>query len=72
VPNYGKIRFLLQKALIEEDNVPGGRYYQNLRNDLNPFDFEQVPQSFEILPYEVVATVNESKVNPMNTKANLD
>ena len=72
MPNYGKIRFLLQKALIEEENVPGGSYFLNRRNDLNPFDFEQVPQLFEILPEEVVATVNESKVNPMNTKANLD
>ena len=27
-PDYAKIKFLLQKALLEEEIVPGGRYYQ--------------------------------------------
>jgi len=27
-PDYSKIKFLLQKALLEEEIIPGGEYYQ--------------------------------------------
>ena len=34
-PDYAKIKFLLQKALLEEEIVPGGRFYKKKPVGLN-------------------------------------
>ena len=71
-PDYSKIKFLLQKALLEERIVPGGRYYQKKPIGPNNLNSEQIPEIFEIPEEEAVVTLNASRVNPLNIKANLD
>jgi len=73
LPDYSKLQFILKKALLQEDLVPGGKYLpQRQINYYSNLSDQEIPQEIEIPEEEAEVYVNESKVNPENFKANLD
>ena len=70
-PDYSKLKFILVKALLGENQAPGGRYSAErpiIQNNLNN---QEIPIEMEIPEEEILVQLIESKVNPENTKANL-
>ena len=63
-PDYSKIKFTLQKELLDKNRVPGGRYYNKRRIDTRNIPEDLIPSENDVPEEE--ASVNRVKfvVNP--------
>ena len=67
-PNYAKLKFILQKVLLEKDQLPGGVYSQVMHQ---PY-LEENLEDREIPKEDTIGRLIPSKVNPLNVKVNLE